>query len=253
LNSYQLKSAAWVKAQTFQLRHHKNCNFDFFFVTYDPKKLHTRHKWREEDDEEITQHDEERERENEEEGNEHEKEHTKKEKAKASGKNANNCGCCCDDADEKTKFNRQRNNRGEPDETDDVTENTRPYKPHPPRPYTPEPTPNPKVRPPTPKPKPDPTPTPKPPGKGELNEEYGLYIERPFYIISSCGENRYMDVVDEKNLVIKTPNEYDSQKWWFDQKSLTIKNQMFEDKSLDITNSGKTDDMQVWKTNGKWF
>jgi len=101
LNSYQLKSEAWVKAQTFQLRHHKSCNFDFFYVNYDPKKLIARQKWREEDDKEMTEPDDERERENEEVGNEHEKEHNKKEERNK--KNKNSCGCCCDDADEKTK------------------------------------------------------------------------------------------------------------------------------------------------------
>lgn len=91
------------------------------------------------------------------------------------------------------------------------------------------------------------------PGKGELNEEFGLYVERPFFIISTLGENRFVDVVDQKNVVIKTPNEYDSQKWIFDQKSKTIKNVMYKTKSLDITNGGSSNDLQIWSTNGNWF
>jgi len=263
LNAYMLKSEDWVKSQTFQLRHHKNCNYDFFYVNYDPKKLHPRHKWREEDEEELTDHDDERERENEEEGNEHEKEHFEKEesdkqkKAKGEHVKGEDCGCCCDGADKKGKDKKERSKHGEPDDTDDIVEITRPHRPHRPvtpyKPVTPAPpikTTDPSPLPPkekvTPTPKP-PTPTPptppQEPGKGELNEDFNLYIERPFFVISSGCENRYLDVVDERNVVIKTPNEYDSQKWWFDQKSKTIKNTMFEDKSLDITSGGKSDDL----------
>jgi len=247
LNAYQLKSEAWVKSQTFHLRHHKNCNFDFFYIQYDPKKLKNKQRWREEDDDEITDHDDERERENEEEGNEHEKEHIKREEAAKKG-DKKDCGCCCHDHDKKKRKKKEKSDAGEPDDTDDVTEIPWTHvKPKPP-PVTggggkppPQPTPEP------------PKPPPKEPGPGELNEEYGLIIEKPFYIISAIGENRYVDVVDERNVVIKTPNEYDSQKWYFDQKSKTIKNKMFNDKSLDITNSGRTNDMQIWSTNGGWF
>ena len=73
------------------------------------------------------------------------------------------------------------------------------------------------------------------------------------YIISSLGDGRYLDVVDQKNVVIKTSNEYDSQKWWFDWKTKTIRNKMYHHKSLDITNGGATDDLQIWNANGQWF
>jgi len=32
------------------------------------------------------------------------------------------------------------------------------------------------------------------PGKGELNEEFGLYIERPFYIVSALTSHRYLEL-----------------------------------------------------------
>jgi hypothetical protein len=64
---------------------------------------------------------------------------------------------------------------GEPDDEDDIIE----VHPRPPkRPIiTKEPS-----KPPAPPNKPPPP--PKQPGKGELNNEYGFYVERPFYIIS---------------------------------------------------------------------
>ena len=43
------------------------------------------------------------------------------------------------------------------------------------------------------------------PKKGELNTEFGLYVERPFHIVSHMSRHRYLDVLGS-NLVIKTPN-----------------------------------------------
>jgi len=203
--------------------------------------LKTKHRWREDENrEENTEHDDERERENEEEGNDHEKELTKREINKTGNiHNSANCGCCCDESDKKKKKQKEDAHNGDPDETDDVREIPINWK-------RPKPTVDiKKPKPPAPEPPKEPE-----PGKGELNKDYGLYVERPFYIITAIGENRYVDVVDERNVVIKTPNEYDSQKWWFDQHSKTIKNKMYNDRSLDITKSGKTNDMQIWSTNG---
>jgi len=78
------------------------------------------------------------------------------------------------------------------------------------------------------------------PGKGELNEEYGLYIERPFYIQSALGSKRFLEVINNKNMVIKSQNRIKTQEWWFDQKSFTIKTKL-NNKSWDIVSSGKTD------------
>jgi hypothetical protein len=90
------------------------------------------------------------------------------------------------------------------------------------------------------------------PGKGELNEEYGLYVERPFHIISSLGQNRYLDLINNRNMVIKTQNGRNTQTWWFDQKTLTIKTKL-NNQSFDINSSGKSDNMQIWSTNSQWW
>jgi hypothetical protein len=42
------------------------------------------------------------------------------------------------------------------------------------------------------------------PKKGELNEKFGLYVERDFYIISELKSNRYLDIINNRNMVIKT-------------------------------------------------
>jgi len=79
-----------------------------------------------------------------------------------------------------------------------------------------------------------------------------LYVERPFYIVSMMAANRYLDVIDSRNLVIKTRNGRKTQEWWFDQKTYTIKTKL-NNQSWDIHNSGKSNHMQIWTTNSQWF
>jgi hypothetical protein len=47
---------------------------------------------------------------------------------------------------------------------------------------------------------------PEEPGKGELNKNFGIYVQRPFYIVSQMKSNRYLEVIDGKRVVIKTQN-----------------------------------------------
>jgi len=56
---------------------------------------------------------------------------------------------------------------------------------------------------------------PNEPVKGELNKKFGLYVERPFYIISALKSNRYLDLINNRNMVIKTPNGRNTQVWYF--------------------------------------
>ena len=71
------------------------------------------------------------------------------------------------------------------------------------------------------------------PGKGELNEDFGLYVERPFYIVSKLAAHRYLDLINNRNMVIKTPNGRSTQVWYFHQQSLTIKTKL-NNQSWDI-------------------
>jgi len=44
------------------------------------------------------------------------------------------------------------------------------------------------------------------PTKGQLNKKFGLYVERDFYVVSQLPDNRYLDVINNRNMVIKVPN-----------------------------------------------
>ena len=85
-----------------------------------------------------------------------------------------------------------------------------------------------------------------------MSEAFGLYVERPFYIVSALPSHRYLDLINNRNMVIKTPNGRNTQQWFFDQKTWTIKT-MLNKQSWDIQNSGRTQNMQVYSTNSNWW
>jgi len=64
--------------------------------------------------------------------------------------------------------------------------------------------------------------------------------------------HRYIELIDGRNLVIKTRNGNKSQVFYFDQTSKTVKNKS-NNQSFDITKSGKSNNIQVWTTNSGWW
>jgi hypothetical protein len=73
--------------------------------------------------------------------------------------------------------------------------------------------------------------------KGDFDPDFGMFVEREFSIITNMGSGRYVDTVDN-NLVIKTRRNSNTQKWYYDRISRTIKNSETK-KSWDIVNSGR--------------
>ena len=90
------------------------------------------------------------------------------------------------------------------------------------------------------------------PVKGELNEDFGLYVDRTFYIKTQLPSARYIDLISNRQMVIKTPNGRKTQEWYFHQPSLTIRTRL-NNQSWDIKSSGRTRDMQIWSTNSGWW
>jgi len=93
---------------------------------------------------------------------------------------------------------------------------------------------------------------PEEPKKGELNKDFGLYVERDFNVVSDLPDHRYLEVINNRNMVIKTSNGNKGQVWYFDQKSKTIKTRL-NNQSWDITSSGRSTNMQIWSTNSGWW
>ena len=79
------------------------------------------------------------------------------------------------------------------------------------------------------------------PGKGELNTEIGLYVERDFYVVSQLPDNRYLDLLSNRH-VIKVRNGRNTQTWYFHQDSMTIRSRS-NNQSWNIVSNGGSKDM----------
>jgi len=88
----------------------------------------------------------------------------------------------------------------------------------------------------------------KQPTKGQLNKYFNLYVERPFHIVSQLQSGRYLDLVSNQ-VKMKTPNGFDSQLWWFDQRTKTIRNGLEKNKCLDKRHTS----VYVYPSNGQWY
>lgn len=85
-----------------------------------------------------------------------------------------------------------------------------------------------------------------------LATDWGLYINRPFYIHSALPDLRMIDLVG-RNAVIKTRNGYKTQQWIFEYKTRTIKSMHNKGWSLEIAGNGKNTNVQAMNTNSKWW
>lgn len=47
---------------------------------------------------------------------------------------------------------------------------------------------------------------PADPKDGDYSKEWGLHINRDFYIVSALASRKYVEVINNRNIVIKTPN-----------------------------------------------
>jgi hypothetical protein len=90
------------------------------------------------------------------------------------------------------------------------------------------------------------------PKKGELNSDFGLYVERDFYVVNQMASHKYLDLINNRNMVIKTQNGRRTQVWYFHQQSKTIRTR-YNNQSWDIKSAGRTNNMQIWSTNSGWF
>lgn len=76
------------------------------------------------------------------------------------------------------------------------------------------------------------------PTKG-LDEDSGLYRNRPFYIVSRLPAKRAITVHSNRLVIRKMKRDDQSQLFFFDHLTRTIKSQQFKAKSIDIQSSGR--------------
>ena len=94
----------------------------------------------------------------------------------------------------------------------------------------------------------------KEPTKG-LNEEFGFYINRPFYLVSRLPMRRVAECVGHNNVQLKryTKNRT-AQQFYFDQVSKTIRSQQWKNYALEIqSNGGSTNLRMTSSINSRWW
>lgn len=87
--------------------------------------------------------------------------------------------------------------------------------------------------------------------QGEWSPAFGMYIGTEFSIKTKMGSGRYVDAVGDQ-AVIKTRSNRNTQKWFFDYKTRTIKNAETK-KAFMISDSGTGKDLKLWNTNSEWW
>jgi hypothetical protein len=92
---------------------------------------------------------------------------------------------------------------------------------------------------------------PAEPKKGEMNTDFNFKVDTNFHIVTKMASGRYLDRIGN-NIVIKTSNGRNTQNWYFHQQSRTVRNRQ-DNRSFDIQNAGRSNNMQAWNTNSGWF
>jgi hypothetical protein len=87
-----------------------------------------------------------------------------------------------------------------------------------------------------------------------LNEEFGLHINRPFYIVSELPFNRVAECHGASNVWLRRwRNNALGQQWFFDEKSKTIKNKQWVSRVLEIQSNGNSNNVRVATVNSRWW
>jgi hypothetical protein len=89
-----------------------------------------------------------------------------------------------------------------------------------------------------------------------LNTDFGMEINRPFFIVSKMFGERVIECIGANNLVLRTPvprRDRKAQHFVFDEVSKTIKSVQWNTYSMTIQNQGRSNNLRVERTNSRWF
>jgi hypothetical protein len=88
---------------------------------------------------------------------------------------------------------------------------------------------------------------------GEFNPDFGLKINTDFHIVSQMGRGRFIDIISSYTMVLKMDNGRNSQRFFFDNKTKTIKSRKSTSYSIEMKNSGRDKDMRIYSTYSRWW
>jgi hypothetical protein len=87
-----------------------------------------------------------------------------------------------------------------------------------------------------------------------FNKEFGMHINRPFYIRSRMPMQRVIECHGANNVWLKRwRKNARAQQWYFDEVSKTIKNNNWKSHSLDIQSNGGSSNIRCTTTNSRWW
>jgi len=87
-----------------------------------------------------------------------------------------------------------------------------------------------------------------------VNKDFGMSINRPFYLRSRMPMQRVVECWGANNIIL---SDYVKgrlgQQFYFDQVSKTIKSQQWKDRSITISGNGRSFSVYMTTTNSRWF
>jgi len=88
-----------------------------------------------------------------------------------------------------------------------------------------------------------------------LNEEFGFYINRPFYMVSRLPLHRVIEAIGANNLVQKRYTKGRlAQQFWFEEKTKTIRSQQWKNYCMQIqSNGGSTNVQMISSITSRWW
>jgi hypothetical protein len=87
-----------------------------------------------------------------------------------------------------------------------------------------------------------------------LNEEFGFYINRPFYIVSELPFNRVCEMHGNTAVTLRRwRNNQRQQQWWFDEVRKVVRNNYWKNYALDIQSNGRSNNLRTAGINSRWW
>jgi hypothetical protein len=88
-----------------------------------------------------------------------------------------------------------------------------------------------------------------------MNEDFGFYINRPFYMVSRLPLKRVIECIGANNMVIKRYTKGRvAQQFWFDEKTKTIRSQQWKNYAVEIqSNGGSTNVRMTSGITSRWW